>query len=426
MVRVTSEVGRLRRALVHEPGAEVDLMVPGMMEQLLFDDILYGDRAREEHARLRRVLQLLGVEVVDAAQLLAESLEDDGARSWVIQTLLGGLPTSRKQKFEAASPEQLATALISGVRASETEATGGIHADELFEISPLPNYCFQRDPQIVLRDSVLIGSMASAARQAETLLSRTIFKHHPTLASTAMMMDPVAGGSESLDLSDPTRPTLEGGDVLVLSPEIIAVGLSERTNRAGVRRLARNLARMKDGPRWLVVVDLPRKRAYMHLDTLITAVDTNLCLVHAPVILPGGVERASVSRVDLTDPDLHWEPANDLLTTLGELDLPMEPIPCGGNDAVAQQREQWTDGANAFAVSPGVIFLFDRNRRTASELERRGFEIVEAEQLLLGQRELNIEDPDVGRVCILLKSHEISRARGGPHCLIHPLVRDDL
>jgi arginine deiminase len=144
------------------------------------------------------------------------------------------------------------------------------------------------------------------------------------------------------------------------------------------------------------------------------------------VILPGGVERASVSRIDLTDPDLHWEPANDLLTTLGELGLPMEPIPCGGNDAVAQQREQWTDGANAFAVSPGVIFLFDRNRRTATELERRGFEIVEAEQLLLGQRELNIEDPDVGRVCILLKSHEISRARGGPHCLIHPLVRDDL
>lgn len=426
MVRVTSEVGRLRRALVHEPGAEVDLMVPGMMEQLLFDDILYGDRAREEHARLRRVLQMLGVDVVDASQLLAESLHNDDARRWVIESLLGGLTRSRREKFASVSPERLAAALVTGIRSSETEAIGGIHADELFEISPLPNYCFQRDPQIVMHDSVLIGSMASPARQAETLLSRTIFKHHPSLDETEVLMDPLGDNSEPLDLADPTRPTLEGGDVLVFSKEIVAVGLSERTNRAGVRRLARNLARMKDGPRWLVVVDLPRRRAYMHLDTLITAVDVNLCLVHAPVILPGGVERASVSRIDLTDEDLHWEPANDLLTTLGELGLPMEPIPCGGNDAVAQQREQWTDGANAFAVSPGVIFLFDRNLRTAQELARRDFEVVEAEQLLLGQRELDMDDSRPNRICILLKSHEISRARGGPHCLIHPLVRDDL
>jgi len=162
----------------------------------------------------------------------------------------------------------------------------------------------------------------------------------------------------------------------------------------------------------------------MHLDTLLTQIDHDACLVYPPVILPGGTEQATVHRVDLRSPDLHAESASDLLGALARHGLRLEPIPCGGTDSVTQQREQWTDGANALAIAPGLITLYDRNVATAAALERHGFRILSAEDLLLGRQEL---DPDrAGRVCVLISSHEMSRARGGPHCLVHPLVREDL
>ena len=424
MVRITSEVGRLRRVLVHEPGVEVDHMVPGMLEQLLFDDILYGDLARDEHARFRRVMQLLGIEVLESAQLLAEALACEEARDWIVDVLLGRLPRRRREELRDMPAADLAAVVVGGHRATSLEPGDDVSSDRLYEIPPLPNWCFQRDPQVVLHDQVLIGAMATPARHPESLLTRTIFRHHPSLRDVPMRMDPAGPESLTLEVADPTRPTVEGGDVLVLSDTIVAVGMSERTNRAGVQRLARTLARSADGPRWLVVLDLPQRRAYMHLDTLFTAADRDLCLAHAPVIFAGGAEQANVYEIDLCDPDLLFHARDDLLSTLRRHGLDLEPVACGGDDPVTQQREQWTDGANTLALAPGVLTLFDRNRVTADQLDRRGFEIVEAEDLLLGKREIDMDSP--GRVCILLRSHEISRARGGPHCLAHPLVRDDL
>lgn len=418
MLRVTSEVGRLRRALVHEPGVEVDHMVPGMLDELLFDDIIYGDRARDEHARFRRVMQLLGIEVVDAQDLLAEALESDAARDWIVRVVLGALPRERREELREWPALELAATVVGGLRRADG------HGHRLFEVPPLPNWCFQRDPQVVLHATVLVGAMATPGRHPEALLSRTLFRHHPWFSDTPILMDPAVAGGIFDDPADPTRPTLEGGDVLVLSKDVVAVGLSERTNKAGVKHLARNLAQMDDGPRRLVVVDLPHRRAYMHLDTLITIADRDLCLVHAPVILPGGAEQAQVYEIDLADDDLAERAGDDLLSTLKRRGLDFEPIICGGADPLAQQREQWTDGANTLALAPGLITLFDRNRATAEELSRRGFRIVEAEDLLLGKREIDIEAHP--RTCILLRSYEISRARGGPHCLVHPLVRDDL
>jgi arginine deiminase len=424
MLRVTSEVGRLRRALVHEPGIEVDRMVPGMLGQLLFDDILYGERAREEHGLFRRVMQLLGVEVVDAAELLATTLEQQAARDWIVDVALGRLPRRRRDELRELPPAMLAATVVGGVQHKYENCSGGIAAERLYEITPLPNWCFQRDPQVVFGDGVLIGSMATPVRHAESLLSRVIFRHHPRFGGDSIRMDPGVADGGAGDPADSTRPTIEGGDVLVLSKDIVAVGLSERTNQAGVLRLARNLARLPEGPRWLLVVDLPHRRAYMHLDTLFTQADRDLCLVHAPVILPGGFERAAVAEIDLRDPDLQESARDDLLSALKRRGMDLEPVACGGTDPVAQQREQWTDGANTLALAPGVITLFDRNHATAAALEARGFTIVPAEELLLGKTEVAIDRP--GRVCILIPSYEISRARGGPHCLVHPLVRDDV
>jgi len=212
--------------------------------------------------------------------------------------------------------------------------------------------------------------------------------------------------------------------VLVLSADVVAIGYSERTNRSGVRTLADALARMEGGPRWLVVVRLPARRAYMHLDTVMTPVDHDACLAYPPVIEADGAEAGRVFEIDLHSEERAPRASAGLLETLRKRGVDLQPIRCGGDDPVQQQREQWTDGANAFAIAPGVIALFDRNLATADQLDRAGFRIVSAEDLLLGHAELDLERGE--RTCILLASHELSRARGGPHCLTHPLLRDEV
>ncbi len=160
----------------------------------------------------------------------------------------------------------------------------------------------------------------------------------------------------------------------------------------------------------------------MPLDTLFTPIARDLALVFPPVLLQQGSERARIYEIDVRSAHRDWAPRTDLLSCLSRRGAGFDPIPCGGDDPVAQQREQWTDGANALALAPGVIAMYDRNPRTIEELSRRGFRIVEAKHLLLGRDEVDLDSAE--RVCISFASHELSRARGGPHCLTHPLLRD--
>jgi arginine deiminase len=172
-----------------------------------------------------------------------------------------------------------------------------------------------------------------------------------------------------------------------------------------------------------MVIGIPHRRAYMHLDTIMTPVDRNACLVFPPVILEQGPQRATVHEIDLRSKDLRPSPKSGVLRALKARGVDLEPIPCGGDDPLHQQREQWTDGANAFAVAPGIITIYDRNLRTAEAMSKRGFRVVRAEEVISGKMEVDLDDPE--RTCILVPSHEISRARGGPHCLTQPLLRDD-
>jgi arginine deiminase len=160
----------------------------------------------------------------------------------------------------------------------------------------------------------------------------------------------------------------------------------------------------------------------MHLDTLFTPVDREMALVFPPVLLHQGSEKATVYEIDLRSKNRSWDPRSDLLSCLSRRGAGFDPVSCGGDDPIAQQREQWTDGANALALAPGVIAMYDRNQGTMEELSRRGFRVVEAEDLLLGREEVDLDATE--RVCIAFASHELSRARGGPHCLTHPLRRD--
>jgi len=421
MVHVTSEIGRLRRVLVHEPGLEVDRMVPPMMEELLFDDILFGERARDEHGRFRRLLQVLGIEVVEATELLRETLADGDAREWLWRMMLPQLPPDLRGSHPGDADEMLAT--VVGGLVTDDEG-GGIEVQDLFRLAPLPNWCFQRDPQVILGDGVVFSAMATPARWREGLLARAIFRFHPELGSTPVIHDPMRPDPDFEQFFGYHRPRLEGGDMLVLSPEILAIGVSERTNALAVDSLARGLSRTDGGPRWLEVVHLPRRRAYMHLDTVFTPADRDAALAFPPVICGDGPQLAETYEVDLHGEDLTPRHRGCLLDALREHGLDLELIPCGGADPIAQQREQWTDGANTLALAPGVITLYDRNVATAEELDHRGWRVITAEDVLLGREEVSLDG--AGKTCLLLASNEISRARGGPHCLSHPLERDEV
>lgn len=327
-------------------------------------------------------------------------------------------PASRKCLTDD-TPEHLATILIEGIR--RKDLGHGIESEEIYEIAPIPNWCFQRDPQIILGHSVIFSSMATAARNRETLLSTLIFRYHPAFKDTPLFHDPFQIDWRDRHLLGAEIPSLEGGDVLILSKEVIAVGQSERTNDKGIRKLAKTLASLKDGPRWLLVVELPHRRAYMHLDTIMTQINHHECLTFFSVLCEDGHEQARIYEIDLHHPDLKATHKKDLFSALKRRGIDLEPIPCGGSDAVFQLREQWTDGANAFALAPGVILLYDRNTHTLETLNQRGYKIVKADDILLGSQEVDLKKPTP--TCIMLPSHEISRARGGPHCLTHPLER---
>jgi arginine deiminase len=423
---VTSETGRLRSVLVHLPGREIDRMVPSMMRDLLFDDILFGARAREEHRRFQKLVGLVAEEVLEVRDLLEEVLGDPGRKEAVLADLgrdLGWGPELR-ERLASLDAAALASALIEGLPRENPAISDSI--DSLFLLPPVPNYFFQRDPAIVVGDRVVRASMATPARQREPLLSGAVFACHPRFSRRD---GPFWFREFSTAYGPPVswarmRPTLEGGDVLVLREDLLAIGYSERTEKTTIERLAEALKREKSPIQRIVVVGIPPARSYMHLDTVFTMVSEDEALCYAPMILPGGAEEADVYEADLTKREITWTTAVDLLSALRARKLDLTPIPCGGTDPIDQQREQWTDGANAFALAPGIILGYERNERTAEQLAARGFSIVRDDDLLLGRTELDLKRPR--KYAVQLSATELARARGGPRCMTMPLAREPL
>jgi arginine deiminase len=423
-LNVTSEIGKLSSVLIHLPGPEIDRMIPAMMEELLFDDILYGARAREEHRRFQQVLGFVADEVLDAQTLLAQVL--DTHREKILEDLgrnLGWGP-DMDYRLRDLPATALAAALVSGLEKPSQE--GSVSADDLYWMPPIPNYFFQRDPLVVVGDRAIRGSMATLARQREPLLSGYVFQHHPRFARPdgVFWFDEFPASYAPSTSYARMRPTLEGGDVLVLREDVLAMGYSERTEKTTIERLAETLKAKKSPVKRIFVVAIPPARSYMHLDTVFTIVSRDECLVYAPMILPGGVEEADVYEVDLTKREVSWTSEKDLLSALKTQKIDLRPLRCGGDDPIAERREQWTDGANAFALAPGQILLYDRNVKTAEELSRHGYSVIDEADLLLGRTELDLREGK--KSVIRLAAHELSRARGGPRCMAMPLVREAL
>lgn len=423
---VFSEIDRLKQVVVHDPGPEVDLMVPEMMEELLFDDLLFGDLARKEHRQFRQVLERVADEVLDVQDLFLEAMAQDGVKLAFIEDLrrLVDLPDKTCNLLRDMAPREAARSIITGI--PWDDARMDTHWQKTFEyrLKPSPNLLFMRDPAAVLGHGYNINFMATWAREREPLILSYVFRHHPRLHHLQErdrfydQVTPLVRGEIQMPQS------LEGGDTLVLSEKVIAVGCSERTSADAINLLAESLrmafSRGESSFEHVLMVLMPKIRSAMHLDTIFTRTSQEECLVYPPYFTDGSRELLNVVVMDLRHRELRVHSTPNLLRVLREVGIDLQPIHCGGNDFIMQQREQWTDGANAFCLAPGVIVMYSRNRVTAAELDRVGYHVITATELIADP---SVDLLDGRKHAIMLESAELTRARGGPRCMTMPLAR---
>lgn len=398
-----SEIGKLNKVLLHRIGSEVDGLVPDNFARLLFDDIPYLKVAQQEHDRFAEILKENGVEVVYYIDEVAKALGKADIRDRFIREMLDEVSFSSRGVKEAVyayliamSPEDLVSKVIAGVRKSEiTEYKPKTLAEKIdeaypFYMDPMPNMYFTRDQAACIGNGVSIHHMSTATRRRESLLFKYMYEFNEDFAP---------GGTEKwYDYSDPY--SIEGGDVLVLSKDIVAVGLSERTTASGIETFTKNLLE-NSGFSKVLVFNIPKKRAFMHLDTVFTMVDYDKFSIHPEIEGPLQLFELSLSA----DGEIRFESKTEDLRTLlsQELGLPaVKLIRCGGDDAMAAQREQWNDGSNTLCIAPGKVITYERNYVTNELLYKSGIEVL------------------------TMPSSELSRGRGGPRCMSCPVNRDDL
>ena len=322
-------------------------------------------------------------------------------------------------------PDGVARGLIAGIPWDDELQHGNWQKKSFdYRLRPIPNLLFMRDPAAVVGHGYNINFMATWAREREPLILSYVFRHHPRLRHL----------KESDRLFDQITPllkgqirmpqSLEGGDTLVLSDRVLVVGCSERTSVDAIHMLAESLRqahRLGDSTfETLFMVLMPKIRSAMHLDTVFTRINHDECLIYPPFFTDRSRELLNVIKFDLRHDELRTVMEPNLLSALQSAGISLKPILCGGRNPILQQREQWTDGANAFALAPGVIMLYSRNLATAHELAAAGYRILDAGTLI---QDATINLLDGSKYAILLDSAELSRARGGPRCMTMPLSR---
>ena len=397
---VSNEVGRLRTVMLHRPGPELKRLTPRNNDKLLFDGIPWVGRAQEEHDAFAEALRSRGVEVLYLVELLTETLASDEARALAISQTVEDLhlgDTLRSYLSTALSelsPEQLTHLLCEGLRNDELRGGFGLvtslKASDDFIVHPLPNLLFTRDSSVWVRDHVAVTSLAMPARERETQLTELIYTRHPRFAGTRT----IHGWRQEY---------VEGGDVLLLAPGVVAVGVGERTTPAGAERLARQMfgAGLVET---VLAVPIAQQRATMHLDTVCTMVDVDKIVMYPNVadhLQAFTVTVADRTGVDDRDLVLDVAPAEPFLVaaakamgidTLHQIDTGLDPV--------TAEREQWDDGNNTLAIAPRVAVAYERNTETNARLEEAGIEVV------------------------AIAGSELGSGRGGPRCMSCPIARD--
>jgi arginine deiminase len=399
--RADSEVGRLRTVMLHRPGPELKRLTPRNNDKLLFDGIPWVSRAQEEHDAFADALRSRGVEVLYLTDLLTETLEQEQARNHAIATALGGLHLGDTMRsylahfLRDAPPDELTDYLTAGIRNDEVRGGLGLVtsllASDDFLIDPLPNLLFTRDSSVWIQDRVAITSLAMPARARETQLTELIYNDHPRFRGTST----IHGWQHE---------HVEGGDVLLLAPGVIAVGVGERTTPAGCERLARQVLDAELA-HTVLAVPIAQERATMHLDTVCTMVD-----VDKIVMYPNVADSLTAYAVTVGE---RGEGAHELVLDVAEA----EPFLVAaakameidtlhqidtGLDPVTAEREQWDDGNNTLALAPRVAVAYERNVETNARLEDSGIEVVR------------------------IPGSELGSGRGGPRCMSCPIDREPL
>ncbi|MCI8647679.1 MAG: arginine deiminase [Firmicutes bacterium] len=398
-----SEIGKLNKVLLHRLGKEIEGLVPDNFERLLFDDIPYLKIAQQEHDRFADLLRENGVEVIYYVDETAKALKNEEIRKAFVHDFASESNLYSEEAKEVIcdyllgmESKQLVEKVIAGIKKDEIEVKNKgslasyIASGYPYYTDPMPNLYFTRDPGACVGNGLNVHHMSTVARRREALLLRYMYKYNESFAPE--------GSHLWYDYDQ--EYSIEGGDVLVLSKDIVAIGLSQRTTAAGIERFAENILKESTFKK-ILVFDIPKSRAFMHLDTVFTMVDYDKFTIHPEIEGP-----LQIYEITLTaDGKAHFESIQGELEDIlsSELKLPaVELIRCGGDDAMAAQREQWNDGSNTLAIAPATVITYERNYVTNELLEKKGIKVI------------------------TMPSSELSRGRGGPRCMSCPVNRDDL